>query len=154
MSGTTTRPATALARGLAALAAFVSALAIAQLPATQTLPPADWLAIRSVVEDQRAALSTGDARRAFAYASPGVRERFGDAATFLAMVRRSYSPLVEARDAQLLDGAVVDGRVIQPLQLVMPDDTVLVALYTMERLRGGAWRVAACLIAPSTLRAT
>ena len=145
---------TALARRLATLASFVATLAIAQTPATEKLPPADWLAIRSVVEDQRAALATGDARRAFAYASPGVRERFGDAATFLAMVRRSYSPLIEARDAQLLDGAVVDGRVIQPLQLVMPDDTVLVALYTMERLRGGAWRVAACLIAPSTLRAT
>ena len=154
MSGTTVRPATALARSLAALAAFVSTLAIAQAPVSEALPPADWLAIRSVVEDQRAALATGDAQRAFAYASPGVRGRFRDAATFFAMVRRSYSPLIEARVAQLLDGAVVDGRVIQPLQLVMPDDTVLVALYTMERLRGGAWRVAACLIAPSTLRAT
>ena len=66
----------------------------------------------------------------------------------------SRDNLLEARDAHLLEGAVVDGRVIQPLQLVMPDDTVVVALYTMERQRGGAWRVAACMIAPSTLRAT
>ena len=49
---------------------------------------------------------------------------------------------------------VVEGRVIQPLQLVMPDETVLVALYVMERQRGGAWRVSGCLIAPSTLRST
>jgi len=144
----------ALARAMTALAALVAGLAIAQAPGTQALPPADWLAIRAVVEDQRAAFAAGDARRAFAYASPGIRERFVDAGTFLAMVRQSYSPLIEARDAQLLDGAVVDGRVIQPLQLVMPDDTVLVALYRMERQPGGAWRVAACLIAPSTLRAT
>ena len=142
------------ARALAALAALVAVLAIAQTPATEQLPPADWLAIQSVVEDQRAALVTGDARRAFAYASPALRQRFGNAPAFLAMVRRSYSPLLEARDAHLLEGAVVDGRVIQPMQLVMPDDTVVVALYTMERQRGGAWRIAACMIAPSTLRAT
>ena len=142
------------ARAMAALAALVGSLAIAQAPGAEQLPPADWLAIRSVVEDQRAALVTGDARRAFAYASPALRQRFGNAPTFLAMVRRSYSPLVEARDAHPLEGAVVDGRVIQPMQLVMPDDTVVVALYTMERQRDGAWRVAACMIAPSTLRAT
>ncbi|MBP6565065.1 MAG: hypothetical protein KA200_05525, partial [Burkholderiales bacterium] len=64
------------ARALAALAALVATLSIAQTPAApEQLPPADWLAIRSVVEDQRAALVTGDARRAFAYASPGLRQR-------------------------------------------------------------------------------
>lgn len=140
-------------RGAAALAAFAAAAAFAQAPEPK-LSPADWNAIRAVVADQRDAIATGDARRAFAYASPGVRERFGHSRAFLEMVRDAYSPLVEAREAQLLDGAVVEGRVIQPLQLVMPDETVLVALYVMERQRGGAWRVSGCLIAPSTLRST
>ena len=70
----------------------------------------------------------------------------------MTMVRSGYAALLEARDAALLDGAVIDGDVIQPLRLVMPDDTVLVALYTMQKQHDGAWRIAGCVIAPSTLK--
>ena len=140
-------------RRLAALLALAASVAFAQAPEPK-LSPADWNAIRAVVADQRSAIVAGDARRAFAYASPGVRERFGNARTFLAMVRESYAPLAEGRDAQLLDGAVVEGRVVQPLQLVMPDETVLIAIYTMEQQRGGAWRISGCLIVPTALRVT
>ena len=134
-------------------AALAAAGAAAQLPGVDTLPEADWRAIRSAVESQRAALVEGDAVRAYSFASPGIRQRFGDPPTFLAMVRQAYSPLLDARDAALLEGAVIDGQVIQPLRLVMPDDTVLIALYTMVRERGGAWKIAGCAIAPSTLKA-
>jgi hypothetical protein len=36
----------------------------------------------------------------------------------------------------------------------MNDDTVLVALYQMRKGDDGRWRVAGCVIAPSTLRST
>ena len=134
-------------------AALAASSAAAQMPGVDTLPAAEWRAIRSVVESQRAALVKGDAERAFSFASPGIRQQFGDPPTFLAMVRHAYSPLLDARDATLLEGAVIDGQVIQPLRLVMPDNTVLVALYTMVRERGGAWKISGCAIAPSTLKA-
>ena len=139
------------ARALAVLVALWAGVALAQ--GGDGLPPADWREIRSVIEKQRDALVAGEAERAFGYASRGVREQFGDAETFLGMVRRSYAPLVEARDTELLEGAVIDGQVIQPLRLVLPDNTVLVALYTMEKQRGGGWRIAGCILAPSTLKA-
>ncbi|CAG0964986.1 hypothetical protein BURK1_00916 [Burkholderiales bacterium] len=142
-----------LARAAVALAAFAAALAFAQAPPAGTLPAEEWRAIRSIVLAQREALVAGDAARAFSHASDGIRVQFGDAETFMDMVDRSYRALVEARSADALEGAVIDGLVIQPLRLVMPDDTVLVALYTMERQRGGAWKIAGCVIAPSTLRA-
>jgi hypothetical protein len=69
------------------------------------------------------------------------------------MVRDSYLPLIEARDAVTLEGAVIDGQVIQPVRLVLPDNTVMIALYPMVRERG-AWRINGCVLAPSTLRAT
>jgi len=138
-------------RGVALVAALAAGLALAQ--ATDTLPAAEWREIRSVVEAQREALVAGNAERAFGYASRGIREQFGDADTFLAMVRKAYAALVDAREAILLEGAVIDGQVIQPLRLVLPDNTVVVALYTMEKARGSAWRIAGCIIAPSTLRA-
>jgi hypothetical protein len=137
----------------AAVAALLALAAGAALAQGEGLPPADWREIRGVVEKQRAALVAGEAERAFAYASRAIREQFGDAETFMAMVRRSYAALIDASDAVLLEGAVIDGQVIQPLRLVLPDNTVLVALYPMVKERG-AWRTNGCVLAPSTLRAT
>jgi len=48
---------------------------------------------------------------------------------------------------------VIDGVVIQPLRLIDADNTVRVALYTMERQKSGIWRISGCRIAPSTVQA-
>jgi hypothetical protein len=48
---------------------------------------------------------------------------------------------------------VIEGRVIQPLRLVSPDNSVVVALYTMERQQAGGWKIAGCILAPSTVKA-
>jgi hypothetical protein len=116
------------------------------------LAPAEWAAIQQTIADQLSALREGDAGRAFSFASPGIRERFGDADTFLQMVRASYQALLDARYTQFLEGAVIDGRTIQPLRLVMQDETVLVALYEMQRDENTGWRIAGCALAPSTVR--
>ena len=68
------------------------------------------------------------------------------------MVRESYSALLDARYVEFLEGAVIEGDVVQPLRLVLPDDTVLVALYAMQKQADGGWRIAGCVIAPSTVR--
>jgi Domain of unknown function (DUF4864) len=116
--------------------------------------PADWTAIKKVIVDQRAALKAGDAAKALSYASAGIRDQFGDAATFIAMVRAGYSALLTARYTEFLEGAVIDGTVVQPLRLVDADNTVRVALYIMQRQENGTWRIGGCQIAPSTVRAT
>ncbi len=118
------------------------------------LPATEWSAIQKVIGDQLAALKAGDGARAMAFAVPGIRAQFGSAENFLRMVRTGYAPLLDARHTQFLEGAVVDGATIQPLRLVLPDDTVLVALYQMQRQRDGRWRIAGCVIAPSTVQAT
>jgi hypothetical protein len=69
------------------------------------------------------------------------------------MVRDGYAALLVARYAEFLEGAVIDGAVIQPLRLVGPDNSVLVALYTMEKQRDGRWRISGCVLAPSTVQA-
>ena len=122
--------------------------------AQESLSPAEWKAIQRVIAEQRAALHAGDARKAFAYASPGIRAQFNDAATFMTMVRGAYASLLTARYTEFLDGAVIEGLVIQPLRLIDADNTVRVALYTMERQKDGSWRISSCRIAPSTVLAT
>jgi hypothetical protein len=152
------RPLTTLARTSSAWT--LAALLLAAIPAAgqprpqeTTLSVAEWAEIRTVVGAQLAALKAGDGDRAFGYASPGIRAQLGNAAGFMQMVREGYVALVTARYTEFLDGAVIDGVVIQPLRLVAPDDTVQVALYTMQKLPDGGWRIAGCALAPSTVRA-
>jgi len=135
----------------AALVAAPLALA-APSPEHEALPEAEWTAIQRVIEAQRAALRDGRAEQAFSYAADGIREQFGDADTFMAMVREGYGALLTARYTEFLEGAVLEGRVIQPLRLVDPDNSVRVALYTMQK-DGARWRIAGCVIAASTVKA-
>lgn len=121
-------------------------------PEHAALPEREWTAIQRVIEAQLAALREGKAERAFSFAADGIREQFGDAATFMEMVRQGYGALLTARYTEFLEGAVIDGVVIQPLRLVDPDNSVRVALYTLSN-DGARWRIAGCVIAPSTVKA-
>ena len=138
----------------ATLVAAQSPFAHAQSRAGDSkLAASEWFAIRRTIDDQRKALTSGDARKAFSFASPGIRAQFGTPERFLAMVRGGYGALLTARYVEFLEGAVIDGAVIQPLRLVAPDNSVLVALYTMEKQKDGRWKIAGCVLAPSTVQA-
>lgn len=139
---------------IAALALALALRAVAASAAAEPgLPAAEWKAIKQVIASQRAALKSGDAIKAFAHATPGIRAQFGDAEVFLAMVRTAYEPLIVARYAEFLEGAVIEGSVIQPLRLIAPDNSVQVALYTMEKQKDGSWKIAGCVLAPSVVQA-
>jgi hypothetical protein len=116
------------------------------------LPAREWSAIHAVIDAQLEALRAGDAARAFSFAAPGIQQRFHDPSTFAAMVQQAYAPLLEACHAEFLEGGVVEDRTLQPLRLVMGDETVLGAIYEMRKDDAGRWRIAGCVIAPSTLR--
>lgn len=118
-----------------------------------TLSKAEWQAVQQVIGQQLAALKAGRAEAAFGYAAPGIRARFATPAAFLAMVATSYAELLAARHTEFLEGAVIEGQVIQPLRLIAPDNKVSVALYIMERQPDGGWRIAGCAIAPSRVQA-
>jgi len=113
----------------------------------------DWKSIKQVIVAQRAALIAGDGEKAFGYATPAIRTQFGDADIFMAMVQVGYPALLTARYTEFLEGAVIDGLIIQPLRLVDADNSVRVALYTMEKQKNGAWRISGCRIGPSTIQA-
>lgn len=128
--------------------------AFAAPPDEPTLPASEWNAIQKVVEDQLAALKKGDGVKAMTYAAPGIQMQFGTPENFLRMVQTGYAPLLDARYTVFLEGAIIEGVAIQPLRLVLPDNTVLVALYQMQRMPDGRWRIAGCRLAPSTVQAT
>jgi hypothetical protein len=142
-------------RGVSAL--FCSCLFLAAASparAQPTVASSEWKAIQRVIAQQRAALIAGNDRKAFAYATPAIQAEFGDPTSFMAMVQTGYSALLTARYVEFLEGAVIDGAVIQPLRLIDSDNTVRVALYTMEKQKNGTWRISGCRIAPSMVQAT
>jgi len=153
------RPLLTASRAIVVLASVALAAMLignaraASVPGESTLGAAQWKAIQRVISDQLRALRSGDAEKAFSFASPGIRAQFGSADHFIGMVRSSYDALLVARYTEFLEGAVIDGHVIQPLRLIAPDNTVVVALYTMERQKDGRWKIAGCALAPSTVQA-
>jgi Domain of unknown function (DUF4864) len=142
-----------LAAVVLGLAAFFALGTSAALAATPPMRASDWKSIKQVIAAQRAALVAGDGEKAFGYATPAIRAQFGDADIFMAMVQAGYPALLTARYTQFLEGAVIDGLIIQPLRLVDADNSVRVALYTMEKQKTGAWRISGCRIGPSTIQA-
>ena len=137
--------------GLARVVAVVGAAPLVHA-AERKLTKVEWAAIRRVISQQLVALRAGDGERAFSYASPGIRAQFDDGRTFMTMVRTQYSALVDARYTEFLEGAVIDGVIVQPLRLIARDNRVQVALYTMEKQKRG-WRISGCQLAPSTVQA-
>ncbi|MBA3508022.1 MAG: DUF4864 domain-containing protein [Betaproteobacteria bacterium] len=135
--------------------ALFANIALAAAPSGEPTHPAhDWKAIQRVIRDQLQALKAGDGKKALTYAAPGIQDQFGTPENFLRMVRNGYGALLDARYTKFLEGAIIGGNTIQPLRLVLTDDTVLVALYQMEKQKDGSWRIAGCVIAPSTVIAT
>ena len=146
-------------RFLVAAAATVALVAsafpaVAAPPGHAALQPAEWTAIREVIGGQLRAMKAGDGTKAMTYSVPGIRRQFGSPERFMRMVRDGYGALLTARDSTVLEGAVVDGITLQPLQLVLPDNSVVVALYRMEKQKDGTWRIAGCVIAPSKVQST
>jgi Domain of unknown function (DUF4864) len=135
------------------LTAFFALDTSAALAATPPMRASDWKSIKQVITAQRAALIVGDGEKAFGYATPAIRAQFGDSDIFMAMVQVGYPALLTARYTEFLEGAVIDGLIIQPLRLVDADNSVRVALYTMEKQKNGAWRISGCRIGPSTIQA-
>ena len=140
----------AIALGLAAFFVLDTSAALA---ATPQMRASDWKSIKQVISAQRAAFIAGDGDKAFSYATPPLRAQFGDPDTFMAMVHLGYPALLTARYTEFLEGAVIDGLIIQPLRLIDADNSVRVALYTMEKQKNGVWRISGCRIAPSTVQA-
>jgi len=110
-------------------------------------------AMQRVIDAQLAAFARDDEQGAFSFASPGIRERFGTAATFAAMVREQYAVVYRPASRRFLQPVVEDETVIFPVQLSAGDGRVWVALYVMLPV-GGDWKIAGCQLVPGAATVT
>jgi hypothetical protein len=109
---------------------------------------ADATEIRAVIQRQIDAFRRDDARSAFALVSPGVQQAFGTPERFLDAVRVSYRAVYRPVSVSFLDLVVMDGEVVQQLQVIDRAGAVWVAFYAMQRQRDGSWRTNGCHLVP------
>jgi hypothetical protein len=140
----------AVAAALLALPAATHAQkppAASGLPAPRTVTEAEARAVRQVVQAQLKAMAADDARAAFGYAAPAIRDMYGTADNFLAMVRAAYPMVYRPASTQFLKPQrQPSGEIFLDVRLVDGEGTAWLATYSLDRMKAGEWRITGCVV--------
>jgi hypothetical protein len=120
-------------------------LAAAEDPPSSLAAP-DQQAIRQVIEAQLEAFQHDDGDRAFGFATPEIQQKFGDAATFMQMVKSGYSAVYRPRSVafdRLVDTGFGPDQI---LKLIGPDGRTYTAHYMMQKQSDGSWMINGCYL--------
>lgn len=128
------------------IAVSLAFVAVAAQSKSLTLSDTDRSSIRDVIESQLAAFQRDDGARAFSYASPSVRGRFGTPERFMHMVRTGYAPVYRPREVAFRDLVVAGEVPAQKVLLVGPDGVPVMAIYPMQRQADGSWKIDGCVL--------
>ncbi len=107
------------------------------------------LAIRRVIEQQLEAIRKDDAERALSFASPNIRRAFRDAATFMALLAKEYTPIKLWDKVTFLDLRTKEDHYVQRVKLIDKKGKVSVANYALVKADTGEWVVAGMAIEES-----
>ena len=108
----------------------------------------DARAIRAVIEAQLKAIGADDAVLAFSYASPSIRMQFGDAPTFMTMVREGYPMLIRPTATVFLRPDPAEQGVMQQVHLRDRDGRSWLATYHVQRQPDKNWLINGCVVEP------
>lgn len=122
------------------IAITVSVTSIARVSAQDL----DNLPILDAITGQLDALAADDPAKAYSYAAPMIQQKFGDADTFMRMVRQGYGALIAPSAVDFQRFEQRDGRAVQSVKILAQDGTAWMAHYMMERMEDGTWRIAGC----------
>jgi Domain of unknown function (DUF4864) len=101
---------------------------------------------RAIIERQFNAFALDDAEAAYALADPTIKQMFGDADRFMAMVRDHYAPVYRHRSVEF--GAFTESGDEASLQatLVDNDNVVWTAFYSLRQEANGDWLISGCVL--------
>ena len=136
------------------LALMLLGWAVATPAQVNSVSVADATAIRAVVEAQLDAFAHDDAGKAFALAAPQIQLMFGNAQTFMRMVRTGYPAVYRPASVIFLKPEVIDGDTMQLVQLSDQEGVVWIAAYRMQRQNDKQWRINGCELEKSAGRVT
>jgi hypothetical protein len=138
---------------LVALAAAFAFIGPAPVQA-EPVAAVDAQAVQTLIEAQLGAFVADDAKRAFSYASPSIREMFGTPDRFMAMVRASYPVVYRPTSVIFLRPLWVEGELVEGVQLTDGSGALWLATYRLERQPDRSWRISGCDVRPSAGKIT
>ena len=142
-------------RVVAALLFAAASLLLSAAPArAEPVSGEDTRAVRAVVEGQLAAFAADDARRAFSYAAPAIREMFATPDRFMEMVRAGYPVVYRPSSVVFLNPEWVQGRMVQGVHLTDASGSLWIAVYRLDRQADKSWRISGCDVRPSSGKLT
>jgi hypothetical protein len=110
----------------------------------------DERTVETIIREQIAAFGNDDGERAFSYAAPDIRKRFGDPVSFMAMVRKSYAAVYRPKSLNFLQpswpAGPEEGVILQAVELTDASGGFWVATYQVERQDNGEWRIVGCAL--------
>lgn len=111
----------------------------------------DLAAARShaIVQQQMEAFERDDGGSAYALADPEIKQMFGDADHFMAMVRRQYAPVYRHRSVEFGAFAASGDEASLEATLVDNDNVVWTAFYSLRREANGEWLISGCVLVKS-----
>jgi hypothetical protein len=129
------------------LLALLIVLGLLGPAAAQTVSDSDQAAFRSIVSSQIEAMRSGDAAKAFSFASPALNRQFGTPETFMEMVRRGYQPVIDPQSFTFGPvTAETNGRPTQVVTILDKAGKSWTALYAFERQPDGTWRISGVIL--------
>jgi hypothetical protein len=111
-----------------------------------TLAADDVASAQAVITSQAEAFSRDDAKAAYSYAAPAIREMFPQADIFMSMVQNAYAPVYRHKSFDFGEARVADDEVAQRVHIVDANGEAWEALYTLERQADGSFKIVGCVL--------
>src|SRR5262245_14912041 len=115
-------------------------------PAAFAASADDIGAAQSIISAQGQAFARDDAATAYSFASPALQTYFRNPDGFMSMVRGGYAPVYRHRSFVFGEVRIVDGKILQDVQIIDADGVAWDALYTLETQADGSLKISACIL--------
>jgi hypothetical protein len=122
------------------------ALATAMLGSIASAQESTAARSQAIIERQFDAFARDDAEAAYALADPTIKDMFGDADHFLAMVRDRYPPVYRHRSVEFGEFSELGDEASLKATIVDVDNVVWTALYSLRRSANGEWLISGCVL--------
>jgi len=129
--------------------AVLAGLSVSLVHAGSDEIPQNWTSgAQSTIDGQFQAFRDRDHLTAFSKAAPQLQQLFGSVERFVAMVKKGYGVIYDAKGWSFGRTKLKDGLLFQEVQVNGPNGRQWTALYTMRQLPDGSWRIAAVQLLP------
>jgi hypothetical protein len=126
----------------------IVALLVAFLIGSTALASAaeDVAAGQAVIRSQEEAFSRDDAATAYTFAAPAIQSWYRNPDAFMFMVRNGYAPVYRHRSFEFGMARIVEGKIMQDVQIIDADGVAWDARYTLEPQPDGSLKISACVL--------